>query len=194
MPFLSPRRTHPTLYRSLQPHTDFCQTPTGASSIYLPVSLFPHPDQMRACLNPVSCTQGRLGAMWVQVGQSAWGRGACIQATLRACGDSGGEALTSCCGDGSHRRRCSSSGRSDCSAGTRAETAEHAQLAAGPGAPARYPSSGPSRLNPCPAAPRPQAPALPPQGLHSDSVSPPEGKSRGHRRQEDAGGRSASGQ
>lgn len=93
----------------------------------------------------------------------------CVWAALRVCGDSEeGKALTSCYGGGSRRRRCSSSGRSGCSAGTRAQGKKHAELDGDDLGyschPCGRPLVRPSCFTPHPAFPVPQAPHTPTSG------------------------------
>ena len=80
-----------------------------------------------------------------------------------------GQTLTSCCGDGSRRRRCSSSGRNGYSAGTRAEVGRSPRVKGG-----LAPPLPPTYWTPLPAWPRrtpwpnpiPQSPVPSPPHSH----------------------------
>lgn len=135
------------------------------------------PTWMEACLIWVSRAQHRVGATRSHVGaggapkDSRWGMGT---RKGQFVGTLQGKVLTSYCGGGSHRTRCSSSGRSGCSAGTRAEGVEAESHAGGLGSlsptPAGHSLVRPSCLTPPTASPVPQAPTAPPQVLHLDSA------------------------
>lgn len=120
---------------SLETHTDICQAPIDASSTYMSMCLFVSPPRPEGSLfYPCLWTRVQSGRQFTKprgCRQDSRGDGGweLMRVALGVYGDSEeGKVLTSYCGDGSHRTRCSSSGRSGCNAGTRAEVADVCQV------------------------------------------------------------------